>query len=222
MDLFAPPTTASGGTRKSDVRSQIEDHLAHVPTKQLKEALTSLWHAAENDIDKFRTSIEQWFDDAMQRVSGWYTRTAKLILLVIGLGLAVGLNVDSYGLANALWKDPTLRTAVDEQAKAIAKSGNVPTGSACESGSASPQDPNEKIISNIGCLHSLRLPIGWGKSNPANPAHYPGRILGWIITGFAISLGAPFWFNTLQKVIRSTGPPPSPSPAAAPATSAGT
>jgi hypothetical protein len=222
MDLFIPAPHSPSDTAKSEVRVQIDSALTGMAAGPLKDALTALWHGSEKDIDKYRASIEQWFDDAMQRVSGWYTRTAKLILLVIGLGLAIGLNVDSYGLANTLWKDPALRSAVDEQAKAVVKSGSVPPGSACSSGSSSSQDPNEKIVSNIGCLHSLRLPIGWGKNNPANPARYPGRILGWIITGFAISLGAPFWFNMLQKVIRSTGPPPAPSQAAAPATSGAT
>ena len=36
--------------------------------------------------------------------------------------------------------------------------------------------------------------------------HIFEQILGWIITGFALSLGAPFWFDTLNKfmVVRST------------------
>jgi hypothetical protein len=40
------------------------------------------------------------------------------------------------------------------------------------------------------------------------------RILGWVITGFAISLGAPFWFDLLNKimVVRSTVKPHQKSP----------
>jgi len=35
-------------------------------------------------------------------------------------------------------------------------------------------------------------------------------ILGWIITALASLFGAPFWFDTLQQVIRLKGSGPSP------------
>ena len=40
------------------------------------------------------------------------------------------------------------------------------------------------------------------------------RILGWLITGFAISFGAPFWFDLLNRmmVVRSTVKPDEKSP----------
>ena len=38
--------------------------------------------------------------------------------------------------------------------------------------------------------------IGWD---------WPATILGWIITAFAITLGAPFWFDLLKKIIRIRG-----------------
>jgi hypothetical protein len=34
---------------------------------------------------------------------------------------------------------------------------------------------------------------------------WPATVLGWIITAFAITLGAPFWFDLLKKVIRIRG-----------------
>lgn len=39
-------------------------------------------------------------------------------------------------------------------------------------------------------------------------------ILGWILTAFAVSLGAPFWFDMLNKIIRlrATGPKPKDDP----------
>jgi hypothetical protein len=37
-----------------------------------------------------------------------------------------------------------------------------------------------------------------------------GQILGWIFTAIAVSIGAPFWFDTLNRFIniRSAGKPP--------------
>ena len=38
----------------------------------------------------------------------------------------------------------------------------------------------------------------------------PGHLLGWLLTAIAVSLGAPFWFDTLNKFmnIRSSGTAP--------------
>jgi len=35
----------------------------------------------------------------------------------------------------------------------------------------------------------------------------PRRFLGWLVSGFAISMGSTFWFNVLKKVVnvRNTG-----------------
>lgn len=48
-----------------------------------------------------------------------------------------------------------------------------------------------------------------------NPAYSWGRVLiGWLVTAFGIMLGAPFWFDVLNKfmVIRSTVKPHEKSP----------
>jgi hypothetical protein len=54
--------------------------------------------------------------------------------------------------------------------------------------------------------------IGWGpeESERNNPTDWLLRILGWLISIAAISLGAPFWFDTLNKFIniRSAGKSP--------------
>lgn len=48
--------------------------------------------------------------------------------------------------------------------------------------------------------------------------------VGWAFTGVAVSLGAPFWFDTLQKLVnvRSTGPKPGSKTSASAASAAGT
>jgi hypothetical protein len=72
---------------------------------------------------------------------------------------------------------------------------------------------------------SLRaLPIGWSAKEVTAPTYSLGnffgrpvpqwdwvRIFGWIITAFATLFGAPFWFDSLQYLIRLKGSGPSPS-----------
>lgn len=47
---------------------------------------------AEEPLERFQLSLEQWFDDQMDRVSGWYRRWSRPILLVMGLVVAVLFN----------------------------------------------------------------------------------------------------------------------------------
>lgn len=68
------------------------------------------------------------------------------------------------------------------------------------------QSPQEKFRENVAAIQGLGLPIGWSGDPRTWPARIPAHLLGWIITAFAVSLGAPFGFDVLNKIIvvRST------------------
>lgn len=61
------------------------------------------------DLEKFRKNLEGWFDDSMDRVSGWYKRQTQVILFVIGLSMAVLFNVDTIEITGKLSKDKDAR-----------------------------------------------------------------------------------------------------------------
>lgn len=48
-----------------------------IPSGQLKDALRTLLQESEGNLEKFKEAIENWFNDAMERVSGWYKRPAQ-------------------------------------------------------------------------------------------------------------------------------------------------
>jgi hypothetical protein len=58
-------------------------------------------------------------------------------------------------------------------------------------------------------------PIGWNTSSWHNTIGSAGsflfKLLGLVLSVFAIMMGAPFWFDTLNKIsnLRGTGPKPS-------------
>jgi len=72
--------------------------------------------------------------------------------------------------------------------------------------------PECNLAKNLCQLKSLGLPIGWSMS-PV-PKLDPSQVLGWLLTAIAVSLGAPFWFDLLNKfiVIRGTVKPKEKSP----------
>jgi hypothetical protein len=62
-------------------------------------------------------------------------------------------------------------------------------------------------------LSNVSVPIGWSEAQMHylyDPGHFVGALLGWFLTGLAASLGAPFWFDTLQRFVnvRSNGRSP--------------
>ena len=105
----AAPTTA-------DMQATIDA----LPNEQMKQALTTLLQRAHGDVAKFQTSAEEWFDDSMERVSGWYRRKVQIALLVIGTVVVLVLNVDTVQIARHLWSDEAVRNAVVASANADA------------------------------------------------------------------------------------------------------
>lgn len=178
---------------------QIDDSFAKLDPN-LRHQLEPLWHEADKDLDQFRARAEKWFDDQMDRVSGWYKRWSQVVTIVIALVVAVGLNASALRVTERLYNDQAVRSAVVAGAEGTARQGGEPetTGRAAEA-----------AVSN---LETLKLPIFWAADNlPWNSWQTFGEcLLGWLITAVAISLGAPFWFDALGKIskLRTSGAKP--------------
>jgi hypothetical protein len=173
----------------------------------IKASLLSLIDEAGNDIDKARANVEGWYNDAMDRVSGWYKRRTHVILVVIGLVAAFALNIDTIQITKALLYNDTLRSSVATAAQEYAKSHASQQGAAGDPDAAQAETKIKTITADI---NALGLPIGWNDGGFPPDAY--GRflkLLGLILTGLAVSQGAPFWFDLLNKfiVIRSTVKP---------------
>ena len=143
----------------------------------------------------------------MARVSGWYKRKTQVILLVIGAVLVLALNANTLTIANRLWSDQSIRAAVVQQADQAA---SQPTGD-------DPRERLENAADDVASVAKLGVPMGWsGEAKPDWSGTGWATVLGgWLLTVLAISLGAPFWFDTLGRLsrLRSTGKPETPLPA---------
>jgi len=78
--------------------------------------LLSLWQDSGADVEKFKLKLEQWFDDTMDRATGWYKRYTQTVLLVIGFAMAVIFNVDTIAIHRILSKDKTAREQLVQMA----------------------------------------------------------------------------------------------------------
>ncbi len=199
-----------------------------MPDGPLKDRLTTLVKSADGSVKQFRLSLEEWYDDHMARVSGWYKRHVRWITFGIAAALVVLFNVNAVHIVSALYGDEALRESVVTQAFEAADCGD--------------QTPAECIAQVRGEIEKARdtgLPIGWitvpacaggtgcsplERFGLTDPDRRCGRrrqaassscSLGYALMILAVLPGARFSFDLLSKFasLRSTGPKP---PAAAP------
>lgn len=195
---------------------QLRERAAALTSPFLRRSLLSAIDHCEGDLKQLRLYLQQWFDGSMDRASGWYKRRTQAVLFMLGLGAAAVLNVDALYVMGRLTSDKTFReTVVVAAAPAPAASGADPLDTAHRARLA---------------LEDVGMPIGWrdvegalfgiqgvqrckaevADTCKATAGYAPLRMLaGWLVTAFAVMLGAPFWFDVLNKfmVIRSTVKP---------------
>lgn len=168
----------------------------------INEVLSPLLHAANGNLDAARKNVEKWYDDAMQRVSGFYKRKIQVITFCVALSVSTIFNADSLMLIDRLWSNPTERTRIEASAKSI--------NSSAPPANATSLDQTTKDAA----LGLMGWKPGTDKTDPRRLPDSSGawvvKLIGLLITAFAAALGAPFWFDTLNKVmnIRAAGPSP--------------
>ena len=173
-----------------DLRSTTTNLPANV-----RSAFDAFQKSAGNDAAKLQRNIEDWFNSAMDRASGWYKRRSQRIVLVLGLVAAVLVNADCIQIARRLSTDATLRQSV---ARAAESGTGTATGTAVD-----------RIKSDLQSLDGIGLPLGWDLEKKGSWEEVKLHWAGWLLTALAVSLGAPFWFDVLNKIIvvRSTVKP---------------
>lgn len=229
LDVVAP-LVANEVLTVSYVRGQVEK----LPEPHLKKILLILLSECGDDIGKARESIEQWFSEAMDRVSGWYKRQTHTVIFVIAVIVTVLANADTLMIVNALAKDSALRTTVANHAEAFVRS--IPPVGAEKNEPSSPAAPlqanpdqelvnrTNELASRVHAMDDMGLKLGWKLPTTAEPqtgthdvrqlpsgfGPWANKILGLVITACAVSLGAPFWFDMLNKIItvRAAGKTP--------------
>lgn len=205
----------------------LREGAAKIANARVRQALVVALDHAAGDIDNARANLEKWFDSGMDRVSGWYRKHTQFVLLWIGLVLAVAFNVDAFHVASELMKNDDVRKVIVAEAESFntrnqqlltTPQGQAAPALACTTG--------EEKGCAVQQIKALSFPIGWEqpKWGKWKGISYPivsltlseviARLLGWLLTAVAISLGAPFWFDTLNRimVIRSTVKPHEKSP----------
>ncbi len=224
-------------------------------TGELRKILLGLFERAEGDLTLFQKQIEKFYNDAMERAAGIYTRSTRKAMLVISLVLAIAVNADTINIAKQLWSNPTsLAQTADKVTAAVQNISRqsdskspadlkfngdqvtviqvdttvrVPTGDSTQKDTITVKKLAQQIKGTVVYLQNTGIPIGWSAHNipEYNPGDKDGNgkttewdlVFGWIfklfgfaLTAAALSLGAPFWFDLLNKIVnlRAAGKKP--------------
>jgi hypothetical protein len=203
LDVIAPSSAAEG----TKAFGGVKDTISKLPESEIKSALLCFSSTAQENLENVRKDIEDWFDSAMGRVSGWYKRKIQWIILGISLGISGILNADSFTIVNTLWRDDALRASIIASAQVSVKNP-----------SPSDQNASSKSIEELYAdLQKLNLPIGWIKRDnlkvlkddpravPDDIRSWVYKVIGIIVTALAASQGAGFWFDMLKKFVDLRG-----------------
>ncbi len=302
---YIPPETFAtvvlsllSGPGGAGTKSQVLQSFDQEPNPPLQGVLQAIFQGADTP-DSLKARLEDWYNNAMDRVSGWYKRDTQVYVVCLALLVTVLTNADTMQIAQSLWTNPTLRAAMVEQAKTRAATPLSVEYTNPESaepsppvvfppdGGADPAKLTQKETDLLGqllswvkefqrfhgmlaeskvcdkckpCLKTdetaksefcpeksetppsgtearnkeqvpcdcdaLRKTVDIAKQDGSFPGWeffkswgvlctwfvglLSAHLLGWILTAIAVSLGAPFWFDVLNKItkMRSAGKVP--------------
>lgn len=177
---------------------------------ETRRQLSLLYKNSGGDIDTFKTAIEEWFNSTMERSKGWYKQWISKINFLVGLGIAISFNLNTIAIVDDLQTNTAKREKILLQAE-MASSQKL--DSLSNELNESLSQLNNVLGSRPGYKNpatSQKDTVCCVKKTPVADTTKPGKetskwwwvLVGWLITALAISFGAPFWFDMLNKLMK--------------------
>jgi hypothetical protein len=177
----------------------------------LDESVQQMESEFNSALERAQADVERYFNFAMERVSGWYKRRVQFFILILAALVTIIFNVDTIAIIENLMNAPIARAALVDQATTTVQNGEEGTSTTDQTSGFAQLDE----------LQGLGLEIGWNECTLPGFAIPAGSTVecvlsiqerstfGWWISKFgglaitiaAASLGAPFWFDVLNKIV---------------------
>lgn len=213
LDIIA--RDQDGQSLLSERGEQIKEAVEKLPAgNPIGDVLKTAVISGENVVEEFSDYLSGWFNEGMERISGWYTREAKAITVAIAIVLTVVTNAGTLRIAQELWINDSLRASIAAEAVTFAETAPAlqqapdntgATGPTGHSETAAGKASDNASVPPIDAMKALRqFPIGYA-DGIGTALGQASTWIGWILTIAAISLGAPFWFDLLGKVASLKG-----------------
>ena len=185
-------------------------------------------------LETFLKDLASKYEDFGENATEYFARRARLVSVIVAIGLAFSLNVNAIHLFEAFLVNQEARQAMIKQGEAVA--ANLQKQEAALQQLIKTRGGEEKknleavekkfqeLNKNMQTLSSIGIPIGWDTAIWKRPVWaekkdiknltlrslaYAWLLFLWmgsvLLTGFLIGLGGPFWFNTFRKLSALTG-----------------
>lgn len=201
----APAPPAAGTT--APIAANLLAGIDQLPDSQLKTALSTIARSTEAAAENIVREVSDTVDRSLKVLGERYKKWMSRITLGLGLAVAVVVNIDTVSLVSTLYRDKELRDQLVVTADEYVKKTTPELVATC------PKLPKDELAKKPECdavlalghaIHDRsgklgKLPFGWANGFDASSINW-SRLLGWLLTGFAASLGAPFWFDLLNRI----------------------
>lgn len=141
--------------------------LRNIKNVYFRTALETILSTSQT-LQEAEQQIGDWFNEGMNRATTLFTQRMQAFSILIGLLIALILNVDTLQLARGLWEDPALRSAVAAAAQQADLGALMQSAEGSESSPQNAEDFNRELQasieaarSTVDMLFDLRLPLGW-------------------------------------------------------------
>jgi hypothetical protein len=185
----------------------IPERIALVENPDLRKVLDFLWRQSNGSVEVFQRKVEAWFDDVMARAKDWFGDATKWRLFFIGLVLAGILNADTIQIYKSLSTNAAVRDQLVKDAETF--TSNHESVAAIDTSKNFQQAKTDFLANKQMYLETVQSPLGlgWGTSDstPVDLWAWLIKALGWVLTGVAVTLGAPFWYDLLRKLLSLKG-----------------
>ena len=222
-NVFAGSSSAPSYVAPALFASAVLDRADQTPqATKLVALLSAAPSVQQGGVAALGQELEGWYNEAMKRWEGVYTRWTQAISLLICLLLVPLMNIDTVQVAKYLWVTPEARAAVAQKASEVIKA-NEPTNkqtttpASAENDATSAAVKQQTVAQAQRAIDDLNLPLGWkdGLSWQKFGQGWQAGLVGWLLSIVAIAAGSRFWFDMLSRLVnlRLTGPPPETGPA---------
>ncbi|MCB0566067.1 MAG: hypothetical protein KDD01_16980, partial [Phaeodactylibacter sp.] len=93
---------------------KLEAKIEELPDEDLKNVLKQFLRESDHNVEEFREKVKGWYNNVMDRASGWYRRYTQKILVGVGFLIAIVFNADTLSIYERLESDPdTLQKVVN-------------------------------------------------------------------------------------------------------------
>jgi hypothetical protein len=198
------------------LKAALKDDNFKIP-ENLKKVMSGFIEMPEMNFEKFMAAIQKYFNESMDRLNGWYKKHVQYITFIVSFIITLSLNVDTISITKTLWEDqPKLKKVTNTIVASYKSLDSTLMKGQYSVDSSNVDSLNNKIIKNIenvrqldSVLSNVNIPIGWNNVKFCESKSLFSdlliKLIGLLITTIAISLGAPFWFDMLKKIISIRG-----------------